>query len=49
MRATVKEKLSPPAPLIATAVCTMTRSPGRKAARGFQMVYPSGSATRLPG
>ena len=48
MRATVKEKLSPPAAAIDTADCTVTRSPGRKAARGFQIVYPAGSATRLP-
>lgn len=49
MRATVKEKLSPPAPAIATAVCTVTRSPAANGARGFQIVYPAGSVTRLPG
>jgi len=48
MWATAKEKLSPPAPAIATAVCTVTRSPGTKATRGLQIVYPAGSATRLP-
>src|SRR5690348_17599053 len=34
---------------MATAVCTVTRSPGRNGARGFQMVAPCGSATRRPG
>jgi hypothetical protein len=48
MWATAKEKLSPPAPAITTAVCTVTRSPGTKATRGLQIVYPAGSATRLP-
>jgi hypothetical protein len=47
-RATPKEKLSPLAPAIAIAVRTVTRSPGTKAARGFQMTPPSGSATALP-
>src|SRR6185437_8565805 len=47
--ATVKEKLSPPAPAIRTVVCTVTRSPASKAVRGFQMVAPSGSATSFPG
>jgi hypothetical protein len=48
MWATAKEKLSPPAPAITTAVCTVTRSPGTKGTRDRQIVYPAGSATRLP-